>query len=165
MYNVEIGVVCTNNFLIKIKNLNHKTKKTMIRGSESILQELPTMSRERMLCLIRSHKQLRLNMAGYSSMTNDVLRNTLEKVLKGQEVQPRKKAENKWQNALKEYNTGNSSFIIPKKGSDQYNQVVSIMNGVKKVLEDKPKRGRGRPRKVVQIDQSQKLLTTMFKKA
>jgi hypothetical protein len=137
----------------------------MFKGAESLLREVPNMNREKMLCVIRSHKVLKTNMSGFSSMKLTDLRNMLEKALKGETPNPRKKSENKWQNALKQYNTGNSSFIIPKKGSDQYNEVVSIMNGVKKVLEDKPKRGRGRPRKQVQNDQSQKLLTNMFRKA
>ena len=140
----------------------------MFKGSESVLQQLPTMNKEQMLCVVRSHKKLKTNMAGYSSMKLTDLRNLLEKALRGENPNPRKRAENKWQNALKEYNTGNSSFIIPKKGSDQYNEVVSIMNGTRKVQtreEVMPKRGRGRPRKQVQNDQSQQTLTSLFRKA
>ena len=137
----------------------------MFKGSESVLREIPTMNKEQMLCVVRSHKKLKTNMAGYSSMKLTDLRNTLEKALRGENPNPRKRAENKWQNALRQYNTGNSSFIIPKKGSDQYNEVVSIMNGTKKELEDKPKRGRGRPRKEVQNDKAQQTLTSLFKKA
>ena len=105
-------------------------------------------------------------------MKIDDLRNTLEKALKGENPNPRKKSENKWQNALKQYNDGNSSFIIPKKGSDQYNEVLDIMNGVRKQPTSRsegeevmPKRGRGRPRKQVQNDQSQQTLTSLFRKA
>ena len=107
-------------------------------------------------------------MAGYSNMNVDDLRNTLDKALRGQEVQPRK--ENKWQNALKTCNTGNSSFIIPKKGSDQYKEVIDIMNGTRKQPTSRPEgeevlpRKRGRLRKQVTIDQNQKLLTSMFRK-
>ena len=110
-------------------------------------------------------------MSGYSSLKIDDLRNTLEKALNGQEVQPRKKSENRWQRALKQYNDGNSSFIIPKKGSDQYNEVVSIMNGTRKQPtsrsegEEVMPRKRGRPRKQVQNDKAQQTITSLFRKA
>lgn len=136
----------------------------MFKGADSILREVPNMNRERMLCVIRSHKQLKTNMSGFSSMKNGDLRNMLEKALKGETPNPRKKSENRWQNALKEYNTGNSSFIIPKKDSMQYREVIDIMNGTKKQPEVMPRK-RGRPRKEVQNDKAQQTLTTMFRKA
>ena len=137
----------------------------MFKGSESVLQQLPTMSKEQMLCVVRSHKKLKTNMAGYSSLKLIDLRNTLEKALRGETPNPRKKSENKWQNALKTYNEGKSGFIIPKKNSVEYNEILDIMNGTKKELEVMPKRGRGRPRKQVQNDQSQQTITSLFRKA
>ena len=37
---------------------------------------------------------------------------------------------NYWTQALKEYNYGNSSWCIPKKGTKGYREVVAIMNSL-----------------------------------
>ena len=129
----------------------------MIKNANSIIQDLPTMTKEQMLCLIRSHKQLKTSISGYSSLKLTDLRSMLEKALRGEKPNPRKSTQTKWRTALKEYNKGKSGFVIPKKGSSEYQAVLDIMNGKKqenKVSTQNTEsvsgtKKRGRPRKEI----------------
>ncbi len=133
----------------------------MIKNAKSIIQDLENMTKEEILCLIRSHKQLKLNISGYSNLKLPDLRNMLEKALKGEKPKPRKTTETKWKTALKEYNKGKSGFLIPKKGSADYQAVLDIMNGKKQetvpnvVQITVPQKKRGRPRKEVKNDKQE----------
>ena len=135
----------------------------MIKNAKSITQDIPTMTKEQMLCLIRSHKKLKTSISGYSSLKLPDLRNMLEKALKGEKPNPRKVVETKWRTALKDYNKGKAGFLIPKKGSSEYQAVLDIMNGKKQetvvsVPNTESMSGtkkRGRPRKEVTNDKQE----------
>jgi hypothetical protein len=128
-----------------------------MKNANSIIQDLPTMTKEQMLCLIRSHKQLKTSISGYSSMKLPDLRSMLEKALKGQKPNPRKTTQTKWRTALQEYNKGKSGFLIPKKGSNEYQAVLDIMNGKKHetVQNTVPQKKRGRPRKEIKKEKQE----------
>ena len=40
------------------------------------------------------------------------------------------KKSSKWITALKEYNSDKSSYIIPKRGTSEYDSVIKLMNGI-----------------------------------
>ena len=64
-------------------------------------------------------------------MNKTVLKTNLERALKGEVVAPRKRTTSSWQNALKEFNQGKPMFLIPRKGSQEYDRVTQIMAGRK----------------------------------
>ncbi len=103
----------------------------MIRGSETIIKQLPNMTKEQLICVIKAHKQIKTNMSGYSSMKVQDLRTNLEKALKNEKPLPRKKVESQWAKALKTYNEGKTNFTIPKKGTNEHQKVLEIMAGKK----------------------------------
>ena len=128
----------------------------MIKNANSIIQDLPTMTKEQILCVIRSHKQLKTSISGYSSLKLSDLRNMLEKALRGEKPNPRKSTETKWRSALKEYNKGKSGFVIPKKGSSEYQAVLDIMNGKKQeTVPNVVQKKRGRPRKEIKKEKQE----------
>lgn len=43
-----------------------------------------------------------------------------------------KRPPNDWIRSLQIFNTGNKVYIVPKKGSEEYNKVIEIMNELKK---------------------------------
>ena len=128
----------------------------MIKNANSIIQDIPTMTKEQILCVIRSHKQLKTSISGYSSLKLSDLRNMLEKALRGEKPNPRKSTETKWRSALKEYNKGKSGFVIPKKGSSEYQAVLDIMNGKKQeTVPNVVQKKRGRPRKEIKKEKQE----------
>ena len=102
----------------------------MIRGQSAKLDKLTTkdMKKQEMVCMIRANKKLKNNLAGYSAMKKEDLKVNLEKALSGQTVKARAKpTQHKWNAALKEFNKNNASYIIPKKGTKDYEKVREIM--------------------------------------
>lgn len=69
---------------------------------------------------------LKSKFSGYSRMPLDELRNRLTT-----NTQNVRKSSNKFQIAIKQYcQTHNRSFFIPSKGSDEYNEIKKIQNGL-----------------------------------
>lgn len=112
----------------------------MIRGQNAKLDKVTTknMKKKEMVCMIRSDKKLKNNLAGYSAMKKEDLKSNLEKALAGEKPKPRAKpTAHKWNEALKKFNeqNGNSGYLIPKKGTKEYDQVKKLMSGETQVTQ------------------------------
>ena len=106
----------------------------MIRGQNAKLDKVTTkdMKKKEMVCMIRSDKKLKNNISGFSAMKKDDLKANLEKALAGEKPNPRKNpTSHKWNEALKKFNEQNvsSGYLIPKKGTKEYDEVKKIMSG------------------------------------
>lgn len=110
----------------------------MIRGQSAKLEKVSTkdMKKQEMVCMIRSDKKLKNNISGYSAMKKEDLKANLEKALNGEKPKPRAKpTQHKWNAALKKWNEQNASsgYLIPKKGTKEYDQVKKLMSGEQQV--------------------------------
>ena len=122
-------------------------------------KNLDNMKVDEIKYMIKKSKKLRDNLAGYSKMKESDLKVAVKKALDGEVISKRKTVESAWSKALKEFNKDRDSFLIPKKGSKDYDEVKLIMakvggNKVETASEtikvEKPKRSRVPKPKVIE---------------
>ena len=131
------------------------------------MKEIDNMKLDEVKYMIKKSKKLRTNLAGYSKMKEAELKDAVKRAINGEVVSKRKTVDSAWSKALKEFNKNRSSFLIPKKGSEEYNQVKALMgktvssvakrsrvpkpkvleDTVEEVGEDNPKMTRVKPKK------------------
>lgn len=121
-----------------------KNKNNFSSNSKMDTIKLQKMTVNQMLCHIRSNRKIKNNLSGYSKMNKSQLIEALKKFHEDGEKHPRVVKETEWSKALKVYNEGSDTFVIPKKGSSDYDKVRAIIaNGGKRVeavQTEKPKK-------------------------
>jgi len=100
-------------------------KKIISQGTNKM--DVDTMKMKDMVCYIRSNKKVKNSMAGFSKLNQAQLREALKKYLEEGIVKQRVVKETDWSKALKVFNKDKETFIIPKKGTADYEKVKSIM--------------------------------------
>lgn len=107
--------------------INNKNKKKNYQANNKM--DIDNMKMSDMLCYIRSNKKVKNNMAGYSKLNQAGLREALKQYLQDGVTKQRVVKQTEWGKALKKFNEGKETFIIPKKGSSDYMKVKNIMSG------------------------------------
>jgi hypothetical protein len=80
---------------------------------------------------IKGSKELKSRLSGYSTMNIDDLRSAYARAVKGEVVSERKKSDNVWNSALKEWNKGRASYSIPKKSTKEHAEVMALVEKLK----------------------------------
>ena len=126
-----------------------KNKNIFLPSDKMDTTKLEKMTVNALLCHIRSNRRIKNNLSGYSKMNKAELIETLKKYHEDGEKHPRVVKETEWSKALKVFNENRETFVIPKKGSKDYEEVQKIIaNGGKKVevtmQQEKPKQKRSK---------------------
>ena len=96
--------------------------------------KLEKMTVNQMLCHIRTNRKIKNNLSGYSKMNKTELIEALKKYHDEGEKHPRVVKETEWSKALRVFNEGKDSYVIPKRESKEYAEVQKIIaNGGKKL--------------------------------
>jgi hypothetical protein len=139
-----------------------KNKNNFLSSDKMDTIKLEKMTVNQMLCHIRSNRKIKNNLSGYSKMNKAQLIEALKKFHEDGEKHPRIVKETEWSKALKVFNEGRNTFVIPKKDSKDYEEVQKIIsNGGKRVEavqteKPKPKKLKKTKPQVVETEPKQK---------